>query len=89
MKTPPVVYVEWVDSEASGSPWASIEEVKRSGKALVCYTTGYLIHESVEAVTIAHSFHLDERGELAGVCSPMAIPRVAIIKLHKVPKGKR
>lgn len=67
------VYVEWIDSETDDG-WGKIKDV--SDNLTLCRTIGYLIKDSSDFVTIAHSW--DEEND--HVNGTIQIPKVAIKK---------
>lgn len=81
MKKPPLVLIEWVDSQSCGS-WVSREEAEKDTVA-TCKTVGWLVKKNREVVTTAASCSSnDNYGDR------MSMPR-SVVKSIKVLKEVR
>lgn len=83
---PPLVLVEWVDSQTVAG-WNDLDDLKeRAGDAgrLRCRTAGFLIAGDREQVTVAASVQRSQ------ACDAITIPRRAILSVRrlKAEKGK-
>jgi hypothetical protein len=78
--TPSLVRLEWVDSNSYPGTWVTFDELTREASegALLCFTAGYLIHESETTVTVAHSYTQKVSGDYNELAGAITIPKVAI-----------
>jgi|GEM_PF-5789510 len=76
----PIVVVEWIDS-ATGGGWQGIDQAEHG--ALECITVGFLVKETDEALSVAHSVSQQD-GEDSGVCDMISIPQCAIRRWYLV-----
>ncbi len=80
MITPPLVYIEWVDSFGCSSVWTDIEE--SVPEPLVCKSVGWLQHDGDDYKLIIPHITQEKHGQsLKQGCGDMAIPTRSIIKI--------
>lgn len=81
-----LVIVEWLDSQSSAG-WRHEKDVNPNYHLPVVYTTGYLIEDKPEYVTISSSMIFYE--EVSNqVCGLMTIPRGCITSVTILKKAK-
>ena len=74
---PPVVYLEWVDSDHDPG-WQDTDKVKAKRVVVPVPSVGFIVCEDDNSITITSSVAPDE------VLSPLTIPKNAITKRRKV-----
>lgn len=72
----PIVAVEWIDSSQEGD-WIEMHEVI-SSKPFICHTTGYLLAEDENYLTIT-STYAAHNGDASHALGRITIPKVAIL----------
>ena len=63
------VKIEWTDSK-EGEGWESLDEIQ--DKPALCRTCGWVVNESEESVTIAHTISKNQ------CCGRITIPKASI-----------
>lgn len=78
-----IVQIDWLDSMHVGG-WQRWEDVdwKRNANTLNHKTTGYIAHQTDDAVSVVQSFSdMWENGHPTNVDAVMTIPRTAITRI--------
>lgn len=88
MKRPPLVLVEWEDSYNGDHNWVRASELPERVLPMVLYTSGFLVRDHPERVTLSMSWHAMPKVEDddAGLCDLFTIPRGCIRKLTVLRK---
>ncbi len=86
MKEPPLVLVEWIDSNGGGG-WKDIKEAvpRADENTLGCEPVGWLIHETDHSLLLAPSRTTSTDRQ---VCDAMQIPRCAIVRVKGLTAGR-
>ncbi len=88
-----IVEVHWIDSSSCGAEtWNDISSfLKNKTETLEWRSIGYLIFETDDRIGICASLSLHEDSEHFGigqVSGTMTIPKIAIVKMRVLSKGK-
>lgn len=88
MKLPPLVLVEWVDSQSQCSQvWGDLDEMIEDGKTIYsdpCMSVGYLVHKNTKVITLVPHLASKTNFKENQGSGDMTIPRCAIIKMKKL-----
>tara|TARA_R100000773_G_scaffold42923_1_gene40679 strand:+ start:763 stop:1017 length:255 start_codon:yes stop_codon:yes gene_type:complete len=73
------VSIKWLDAQSS-TEWKPLEESDNQKLAL-CISTGYVINESEESISIASDFASSDRLEIDSFGNVITIPLACIVKI--------
>ena len=73
------VCIHWLDAQSS-TEWKGIDDIDKQKLAL-CISTGYVIHEDTEAITLATDFASSDRLEVDSFGNSITIPINCIVKM--------
>ena len=59
-----LVSIEWEDAYSGNHDWFKADSLPEAVEPLICYSTGFLIQDNEERVTIAQSFSHDSLANL-------------------------
>jgi hypothetical protein len=72
------VSIHWLDAQSS-CDWKELDEVEQQKLAL-CISTGYLVHEDEEALTLVSDFASTNRIDIDSIGNSITIPKSCIVK---------
>lgn len=78
-----LIEIEWVDSSHGGG-WQFMADLDAEPQH--CYTVGYLVRETDDAVTVATSVGVGNDGLVSQVCDCMTIPKSVIEKRRVIKR---
>tara|TARA_Y100001938_G_C8073610_1_gene424611 strand:+ start:1685 stop:1945 length:261 start_codon:yes stop_codon:yes gene_type:complete len=73
------VCVHWLDAQSS-TDWKTIEDIDKQKLAL-CISTGYVVDENEESITLASDFASGDRLEIDSFGNCITIPLSCIVKI--------
>ena len=84
---PVLVLVKWLDSYGCSSEWQPIKDI--NAPAMVCSSVGWLVHEGEDSIVVVpHMSPPDHAHAEWQGCGDMTIPRVAVVEITELGKGK-
>ncbi len=72
------VSLYWLDAQSS-TDWKSIDDVAEQKLAL-CVSTGYIVYETDQAITLVSDFASTDREEIDSIGNTIVIPKSCIVK---------
>lgn len=88
-KMPKVIYLEWLDHFSSYSGWTPIKIVEDHNQIPTCYTVGFLLKETDEAIMLALNYSCDNNPEIEHIeCSNVMTVLKSCITKKRVLKYK-
>lgn len=81
----PLEVIEWVDSQRTYSSWTYVEDIPDEKPVPgLMLTAGWVLGENKAAVMVAASLGGIDGRTTPQVCDVMTIPKVAIMRRHKL-----
>lgn len=77
-QTLPLLLVEWEDAYSGNHDWFKMDTMPEQVQPLIVLTTGFLVNEDAERITLAQSFSHDSAANLWTIPIPMIRQRTQL-----------